>query len=254
MEIKYVDVHAHLNEEIFDGDRKQILEDCAKKGILVVNCSGEPSANKTALKLLKYPNLKVCLGIYPTQASEIRDSEFFKELEFIAGQKEKIVGIGEVGLDFYWIKDDGKRHLETERFKEIIWFANKHELMLNVHSRNAEAETVALLAKSAHVPVILHSFGGEIELAKAGAKQGFYFSFAPIIVRSNKHKRLVEALPIQNILTETDCPCLGPTKDRNDPRNIPLVVEEIAKIKNMDVEEARKQILENAKKVFQNKL
>ena len=254
MEIKYVDVHAHLNEEIFDKDREKILKDCKEKGILVVNCSGEPKANRKALKLLKYPNLKLCLGLYPIQASEMKDADFFKELDFIAGQKEKLVGLGEVGIDYYWIKDDAKRHIETERFREIIWFANKHKLTLNVHSRDAEPETISLLAKTAHVPVIMHSFGGEPEFAMAGAKHGFYFSFAPILVRSNKHHRLVEAIPIQNILTETDCPYLGPTRERNDPRNIPLIVEKIAEIKNIVVEDCRKHLVENAKRVFKNKL
>ena len=249
--MKFVDVHAHLEEGIFDKDRAKILNECVEKGILVVNCSGEPTTNRKALELAKkFDNLKICLGLYPVQAAEISEKEFWNEMKFIEENASKIVGVGEVGLDYYWIKEDEKRYKENQLFKEIIWLANKLKLPLNVHSRAAETETIALLAKSSHVPVIMHSFGGDIELAKAGIKEGFYFSIAPIILRSNKHKRLVEAVPINKLLTETDSPYLGPTQERNDPRNIPLVVEEIAKIKKIDVEECRKQILENARNVF----
>ncbi len=254
MKIQYIDVHAHMNEEIFDKDRDKILKECEEKGIFIINCSGEPKGNKNSLKLLKYKNVNLCLGIYPIQAAEMIDVEFFKELKFIEENKKSIIGLGEVGLDFYWIKDEAKRQLEIERFKEIIWFANKNRLPLNVHSRNAEKETIAILSKMAHVPVVLHAFGGDVELAKMGAAEGFYFSIAPIIVRSKKHQRLVEALPIQNILTETDSPYLGPSRERNDPRNISLVIEKIAEIKEMETEEVRKQILKNVGGVFSIKL
>lgn len=249
--VKYVDAHAHINEEIFDKDRTKILDECKEKGILIVNCSGEPKTNRKALELArKFENLKICLGLYPVQAAEISEKDFWNEMKFIEENAKNIIGIGEVGLDYYWIKEDEKRLKEIQFFKEIIWLANKLKLPLNVHSRAAEAETIAMLSKSAHVPVMLHSFGGDLELAKIGVKEGFYFSIAPIVLRSNKHKRLVEALPLNRILTETDSPYLGPTRERNDPRNIPLVVEEIAKIKKIDVEECRKQILDNTRRVF----
>jgi len=251
MEIKYIDAHAHLNEGIFDKDREKILKECREKGILVINCSGEPKSNRRSLELAKkFNNLKICLGLYPIQTTELSDKEFWNEIKFIEENVNKIVGIGEVGLDYYWVKEEEKRLKEIQAFKEIIWLANKLKLPLNVHSRAAEAETIAMLSKNAHAPVLLHSFGGDIEFTKHAVKEGFYFSIAPIVIRSNRHKRLVEALPIDKILTETDSPYLGPTQERNDPRNIPLVVEEIAKIKKIDVEVCRKQILENAKKVF----
>lgn len=252
MEIKYIDVHAHLEDQIFDKDRSKILNECKEKGILVINCSGEPLSNKKALKLSKqFKNLKVCLGIYPVQAAQMSEKDFWDEMKFIEENAEQIVGIGEVGLDYYWIKEDEKRFKEQQFFKEIIWLANKLKLPLNVHTRQAEAEAIAILSRSAHVPVLLHAFSGDIELAKIAIKEGFYFSIPPLIVRSNKHKRLVEILPTNKILTETDSPYLGPTYGRNDPRNIPIVVEQIAKIKNIDTEECRIQLLENAKNFFQ---
>jgi TatD DNase family protein len=249
--MKYIDCHCHIEEEIFDKDRKLILAECAKKEILIINCSGKPQSNRKALELSKkFNNLKICLGLYPIDVCEMPEKDFWAEMKFIEENAEKIVGIGEVGLDFYWVNDEVKKKIQVERFQEIIWLANKLKLPLNVHSRDAENEVLVLLMKTSHVPVILHSFGGSVELAQFGVKQGFFFSIAPIIVRSNRHKKLVEALPIQNLLTETDSPYLGPTKERNDPRNIPMIVEEIAKIKNMDAELVRKQLLENAKKIF----
>jgi len=251
METKYVDCHAHMNEGIFDKDRFKILEECKSKGISVINCSGEMKTNRTALELAKkFDNLKICLGIYPVQASEISDKEFNDELKFIESKKESIIGLGEVGIDFYWVTEDEKRIREVQRFNEIIRLANKLKLPLNVHSRAAEEATIKTLAKHAQVPVMLHSFGGDLELASLAIKEGFYFSVAPILVRSNKHKKLIEFLPINRILTETDSPYLGPTKERNDPRNIPMVIDEIAKIKKINTESAREQVLKNSREVF----
>jgi TatD DNase family protein len=119
-----------------------------------------------------------------------------------------------------------------------------------VHSRAAEEAIIKTLAKHAHVPVMLHSFGGDLDLANLAVKEGFYFSVAPIIVRSNKHKNLIEFLPIDRILTETDSPYLGPTKERNDPRNIPIIIEEIANIKKISTESVREQVLKNSREVF----
>ena len=251
MKSNYVDVHCHMEEKIFDKDREQILKECNQKKILVINCPGKPDAGRKALKLAKkFSNFKVCLGIYPVQCSEMSEKEFWDELKFIEKNKDKIVGIGEVGLDFYWVHDEVNQNIQVERFQEIIWLANKLKLPLNVHSRNAETEVIALLIKTAHVPVVIHSYGGDLELARLGVKHGFYFPISPIVVRSRKHQRLVEAIPIDNLLTETDAPYLGPTKDRNDPRNIPMTVEKIAEIKKMSVEEVRKHILKNTEKIF----
>ena len=254
MKIKYVDVHAHMNEEIFDKDREDILNECKEMGIFVINCGGTPKGNRKSLKLLKYPNVNLNLGIYPFQAIEMNNEKFFDELKFIDKNKDKIIGIGEVGLDFYWIKDKEKRQLEIERFKEIVWFANKRKLPLNVHSREAEEEVISLLSKMANVPVILHSFGGSLELAKKAASEGFYISIPPIIEKSKIRQKLAKELPLQNILTETDSPYMGATKERNDPRNIPFVIEKIAEIKQMDIERVRKQILRNVGNIFNIKL
>jgi TatD DNase family protein len=254
MKINYVDVHAHISEEIFDKDRDKILKECEEKGIFVINCGGTKEANRKSLKLLKYKNVNLNLGVYPIQAAEMNDKEFFEELKFIEENKDKIVGVGEVGLDFHWIKDDAKRQLEIERFKEIIWLANKLKLPLNVHSRKAEEETISILSRMAFVPVILHSFSGKTKLGKRAAAEGFYISVPPNIVINKARQKLVKELPIERILTETDSPYMGPTRERNDPRNIPLVIEKIAEIKKMDKEEVRKQILRNTGDVFNLKL
>ena len=250
MKISYVDVHAHLNEKIFDKDRAQILKECEDKGIFVVNCGGTPEGNRKSISLLKYPNINLNMGIYPFQAIEMDNKKFFDELEFIDKNRDKIVGIGEVGIDFHWIKDKKKQQLEIERFKEIVWFANKRRLPLNVHSRDAEEEVVSILSKTANVPIILHSFGGGLEIAKKAASEGFYISIPPIIEKSKIRQRIASEIPLGNILTETDSPYMGPTKERNDPRNIPLVVKKISELKGIDEEYTRKQILKNAGDVF----
>lgn len=249
--MKYIDVHAHFEDKKFDEDRYDVLKSCKEKDIVVVNASGNKEGNRSATEMQKkFPALKLCLGIFPPEAVKMSDKEFNDELKFIEENSDKIIGIGEVGVDFYWVKDELERKKEMDKFTEIVWLANKLKLPLNVHSRDAESETIAILAKTAHVPVILHAFGGDEEQAKAAVKFGFYISVPPVLIRSDKHQRVIKAVPITNILTETDSPYLGPTKERNDPRKVPIVIEKIAELKGLDTEEVRKQIMENAKKVF----
>jgi TatD DNase family protein len=251
MEVRYVDVHAHIGEDIFDKDRETILDQCKQKGILVIDCGGKKDSNRKLLKLIKkFENLKSCLGIYPIEATEMSDKDFADELKFIEENKKYIVGLGENGLDFYWIKDEHKRRLQMDRFNEIIWLANKLKLPLNVHTRDATKESIAMLVKGAHVPVILHAFAGEIEDTNFAVKHGFFFSIPPNVIYNEKRQKLVAMIPITSLLSETDCPYLGPTKERNDPRNIPLVIEKIAEIKKLEVETVRMQLLENAKRIF----
>jgi TatD DNase family protein len=107
-----------------------------------------------------------------------------------------------------------------------------------------------MLVKGAHAPVILHSFTGEIEDANFAVKHGFFFSVPPNVVYNGKRQKLVTAIPITNLLSETDCPYGGPTKERNDPRNIPLAIEKIAEIKKLEVDTVQMQLFENAKRVF----
>jgi len=249
--MKYIDVHAHLEEEIFDKDRELILKECKEKEITIINVGSKPQANRKVLELkAKHPQLFIGLGIYPLNGIEMTDKEFFDELKFIEQNKDKLCCIGEVGIDFYWIKDEAQKLKEIEQFSELIWLANKLNLPLNVHSRNAEELVLQMILKSAHVPSIMHSYGGDPILAKALIKQDIYFSIPPLIIRSKKLQKLAEILPIEKILTETDAPYQGPTSERNDPRNIPLVIKKIAEIKKMQEEEVRLKILENAQKIF----
>ncbi|HDQ59766.1 MAG TPA: TatD family deoxyribonuclease [Candidatus Woesearchaeota archaeon] len=249
---QYVDVHAHMTEKIFDNDRDEIIKKCKEKGITIITCGTSRANNREVLKLIQdHPHIKACLGFYPVDLLKVSDKEFFDELKFIEENKDKIVGIGEVGVDFYWIKDDNERKKEVERFQEIIWVANRLKLPLNVHTRDATRECIAMLVKSAHVPVNLHAFSGEPEEVEMAVENGFFFSITSNIVYNKRRQNLVKILPIENILTETDCPYLGPNpKEKNSPLNIPLAVEKIAELKEMPVEKAKKMIWENAKRIF----
>jgi len=249
---RYVDVHAHITEDIFKQDRDMILKECEEKNITVITCGTSVKSNRKVLKLVeKNPNVKACLGFYPVDLLKVSDKEFFEELRFIEDNRHKIVGLGEVGVDFYWVKDDKERKKEIERFQEIIWLANKLNLPLNVHTREATKESITMLAKSAHVPVNLHAFSGDLDEVNLAIKNGFFFSIPTNVVYNKRRQNLVMHLPIDNILTETDCPYLGPEpKERNDPRNIPLAVEKIAELKGLCHEEVKSTIWENAKKAF----
>ena len=249
---KYVDVHAHLTEKIFDKDREDVIKDCSDKGIEVVTCGTSKKTNRKVLELVKnHKNVHACLGFYPVDLLKVTEKEFFEELRFIEKNKDKIVGIGEVGLDFHWVQKESERKKEVERFKEIVWLANRLNLPLNVHTRDAEKESLALLIKSAHVPVILHCFNGSPELIRLAVKNGFYISTPANIWYNKRRQRLVKEIPLTNLLTETDSPYLGPKpKERNDPRNILLSMKKIAEVKELPEKTIKKQVWENAKKVF----
>jgi len=207
--------------------------------------------NKNVLKLSKkYDIVDAALGLYPTEAGTISNKDLDKILNQIEENKTKIVAIGEVGLDYYWTKEDAKKQRQKEVLSKIIKLANKINKPLIVHSRNAELDTVDIM-KSAKVPVIMHCFCGNLEATEKANKYGYYFSIPVTIVRSKTFKKLVKRAGINHLLTETDAPFLAPKAgDRNDSSNVNLTIAKISEVLEIDEKTVANKILSNYKKLF----
>lgn len=250
--MKLVDVHAHFTYKNFNKDIDKVIKNMKSAGVSKVISNGLSfEDNKNVLKLSKkYDIVDAALGLYPTEAGTISNKDLDKILNQIEENKEKIVAIGEVGLDYYWTKEDTKKQRQKEVLSKIIKLANKINKPLIVHSRNAESDTVEVM-KSAKVPVIMHCFCGNLEATEKADKYGYYFSIPVTIVRSKTFKKLVKRVGISKLLTETDAPFLSPKPgERNDSSNISLTIKKISEVLDIDKKIIANKILSNYKKLF----
>ncbi len=247
-----VDVHAHYTYKNFKKDIDETISRMEKAGVKKVITNGlNPKDNKEVLKLAsKYNIVDAALGVYPTEAGSLSDKELKEILKQIEDNKNKIVAIGEVGLDHHWTKDKKKQERQKEVLREIIKLANKIKKPIIVHSRNAESETVEVM-KEAKVPVIMHCFCGKLEPTEEATKAGFYFSIPTMIVRSKTFKKLVKRAGLNQLLTETDAPFLAPKSgERNDASNITQSITKISEILGKTEKEVAQKIYSNYKKLF----
>jgi TatD DNase family protein len=239
-----VDVHAHLDHRQFDKDRDEAIKRAER--ILIINNGLNPETNRKTLELSsKYKNVKAALGLYPIDALKIKNLD--EELDFIRKNKDKIVAVGEVGLDYYWEKQ--KKKEEKEIFQKIIDLAEEIKKPVIVHSREAELDAIEML-ESSKVKAVLHCFGA-FELVKRAIDNGFFLSIPANVVFSGHFQKIVEMAELRNLLTETDSPYLSPFRGkRNEPSFVEKGLEKIAKIKNISKEEAEETIWNNFNKIF----
>jgi len=260
-----IDIHAHLEHARFKQDLDKAIERARKAGLKIIIESGvNPTTNRLALELAeKYDIVKVSFGLYPIDAlakemetSESsgfpRDTEAFdldKELKWIEQNKDKCVAIGEIGLDYNWVT--GKEKEQKEIFEKILKVAEKLNKPVIIHSRKAEQDAIDILEKHKKLKIIMHCFSGRKSLIKRGIDLGYSFSIPPIITRLQHFQTLVDLVPIEQLLTETDAPYLSPVAgERNEPANVLVTIKEIAKIKNLDEKKVAEIIFNNAKKIF----
>ncbi|MBS3169827.1 TatD family hydrolase [Candidatus Woesearchaeota archaeon] len=263
-----VDVHCHLNHELFKDDLDAVLQRARQEGVKRILLSGvNPVANKEVLEFVKKDPalLKASLGIYPIDALGLQldavglphhpgPIDLDKEFTFFEKNRQKITAIGEVGMDFHWASREETYEQQAENFRRIIRFALKIQKPLVIHSRKAEEECIQILSeeiKNREIPVINHCFsGGKAVISKAAAL-GHYFSIPPNIVKASNFQTLVKLVDLNQLLTETDSPWLSPIKgQKNEPAFVLKSVEKIAEIKGLTREEVARQIWQNYEKVF----
>lgn len=248
--MELIDCHCHLNSKLFQYDRPQVIQRAVQAGITAMLDSGETfEENEKSLRLTeKQTFLKTCAGFSP-KCLKLADSKLAQD--HIRANAGKIIAIGEVGLDYWCVKEPEERKRQREIFESFIELAKELGKPVVVHSRSAGSYAIDMLVKHNATRVCMHAFDGSAESAKDGVEHGFFFSIPPSVKFSQQKKNLVEALPLENLLLESDAPALGPEHGkRNEPKNILVSLEEIAKIKNVSTAEVARITTENAKKLF----
>ena len=259
--MKLFDNHSHLDDEKFDEDREEPIEKIKNSNVKMLISAGYSLEGSTkAVELSKkYDFIYATCGISPNDIPQTEE-ELWKTLEKIeklAKENSKVRAIGEIGLDYYWEKDEKRRELQKKAFIEQIKLANKLELPIVIHTREAVMDTLDILKKnSVNKKGIFHCCPLNRELVKEGLKLGFYISFAgPVTFKNSKNAdEIISMVPDDKILIETDSPYLSPEPfrgKRNDPRNVEYVAKKIADVKGLDLEEVAEITYNNAKNIFE---
>jgi TatD DNase family protein len=245
-----VDTHAHLCDPVFDADLESILKKAHAAGISKIIAVGEDlaDAEKNLQLALRHSMIRPAAGLYPTHL----DPDLAAKLcEFIRVYREKLVCIGEVGLDYWIVKDESEREVQREIFRSFIHLGKELSLPLNVHSRSAGRHAVGVLLESGAARVQLHAFDGKPSAAMPAVEAGFFFSMPPSIVRSEQKQKLAKRLPLSCLLVESDSPVLGPLpQKRNEPANVRIAVKAIAELKGIKEVEAAERIAENTRRLY----
>jgi TatD DNase family protein len=245
-----VDTHAHICDPVYDEDRTEVLERAGDAGITAVITVGENffDAQKNIDLAAKHPVLRPAAGLYPTMLDRARAEEMHG---FIRTERAKLVAIGEVGLDFWIVKEKSDKELQKEIFKGFIMLARELDLPLNVHSRSAGRHAVALLLECNAAKVQMHAFDGKASAALPAIEAGYFFSIPPSVVRSRQKQKLVKKLPLSQLLVESDSPVLGPDPNRrNEPVNVSISIKVIAELKNISEHEVMEAVSENTQKLY----
>ncbi|XP_069464639.1 putative deoxyribonuclease TATDN3 isoform X2 [Ambystoma mexicanum] len=255
-----VDCHCHLSSAMFEQDTEAVLEEAKKANVWSILAVAEHSGEFERIIELSQRYLGYvfpCLGVHPVQNDPLQceRSVTMRDLEaalpLIKKYKDQLFAIGEVGLDFTPRIAPTNVQKETQRqvLIEQIELAKSLDLPLNVHSRSAGRPTINLLKDYGAQKVLLHAFDGKPSVAMEGFKAGYLFSIPPSVIRSEQ--KLVKQLPLKSLCLETDSPALGPVKQvRNEPKNVYIAAECIAKIKEMPVEKIIEMTTRNAMRLF----
>lgn len=251
-----IDTHCHINDKLYKDNPKAYIEDAQKEGVskfLVVGFDLESS--KLAVEIAnKFPDCYAAIGIHPSEKQDFSDSTI-NELEKLANNK-KVIAIGEIGLDYYWDKD--KKIQENQRifFKKQIDLANKLELPISIHCREANEECLKILKLN---PVkrggIMHCYAGSAEMMNEFIKLGFLLGIGGVVTFKNaqKLKEVAQFVPSNSYVLETDAPYLTPEPFRgheNHSKYLKFVRDQIALLRGISSEQVEKETTENFERVF----
>lgn len=256
--MKLFDSHCHLNDEKFNEDRDELILKLNNEGVeKLVTAGYSLESSKEAINLAsRYNFIYATIGISPNDIPDNINGikEEIDQLNELYKTSEKIVAVGEIGLDYHW--NTRNKDLQQYAFIEQIKLANKLELPIQIHTRDAVMDTIDIL-KTNQVKYggIFHCCPFNRELVKEGLKLGFYISFAgPTTFKNSKNaSEIINMVPDDRFLVETDSPYLSPEPyrgKRNDPRNVQYILRKIAQVKEKTFEEVQNMAYENAKRIF----
>jgi len=251
------ETHAHYDDDRFNEDRDELLRRLPEEGVgVVINSGASVESTRDTIRLAKeYPHVYAAVGVHPSEIEEL-DEDFFAWMKEQADW-EKTVAIGEIGLDYYWDKEPEVQERQRYWFGRQIEMAKETNLPIIVHSRDAAADTMQVMKEhhAEEIPGVIHCYSYSKEMALEFIKMGYYIGVGGVVTFKNakKLKETVEAIPLEKILLETDCPYMAPEPyrgKRNSSLYLPYVIEEIARIKGISKEEVERVTEENARKLF----
>ena len=249
----YFDTHAHYDSERYNEDRDELLSSMPNNGIeLILNAACDLESSNDSIRLTeKYPFIFTSVGIHPHDAKSMTDNTI-TELEDLS-KHPKVVAIGEIGLDFHY--DFSPRDVQRKCFREQMKLAIKIKKPVIIHTRESTQETLSIISEYRDVIGVFHCFPGSWETAKILLNMGWYLSFTGVITFKNARKAIevIEKMPLDRLMLETDCPYLAPEPNRgrrNSSLNMKYIVQKVADIRNMTHDEAAFITTENGKHLF----
>ncbi len=253
--MNYIDVHCHLDEFFYKEDIDSVIKRAEENNVKIIPAGVNPDTNRQVLKLQeKYPDtIFPSLGIYPQDAlkketKKKQDYDVDSEIKFIEKNKDKIVAVGEVGMDF---KDGTDFEQQEKTFKKMIELAIKIKKPLVIHSRKAEMKVIDILEEYNYDKIVMHCFGGKHSQVKRIRENKWCMSIPTSIVRDQHFQKIVKETPLFMLLTETDAPFLSPFRDKkNEPSFVIETIKKIAELRNMTVEDISNILYRNAERMF----
>ncbi|MGM9858017.1 MAG: TatD family hydrolase [Bacilli bacterium] len=255
----YFETHCHLNDKQFSEDLGNCIENALSNGCVGFNIVGwDLESSKAAIEIASaHKEIIATVGLHPQNCLEAPKDELANIVELIgADTDKKIKAIGEIGLDYYWDKDEDHHRIQRQFFEKQIQLANIFDLPIVVHSRDALMDTYEVLREN---PVrrrgVIHCFSGSPEMAGLFVHLGFLIGIGGVVTFKNSKaiKDVVAEIPLQYLVVETDSPYLTPEPHRgkrNEPSYIPNIIEEIARIKGISTKEVEEVTTENARILF----
>ena len=250
--------HAHYDDEKFDNERDLLIQNLLSGKICsIINVGATIESTKMSIALAeKYEHVYAAAGVHPSEVSELNEETF----EWLKSQTkhEKVVAVGEIGLDYYWDKEPNVQKMQKEWFMRQMNLARESSLPVIIHSRDAAEDTMKIMKQihAEEIPGVVHCYSYSPEMAAEFVKMGYYIGVGGVVTFKNakKLKETVAKIPLTKILLETDAPYMAPEPyrgKRNDSGKLIFVAEKIAQIKGISVEEVEAVTKENAENLFQ---
>lgn len=248
------DSHAHYDDESFNEDRENVIKKLMENGIVgVLNCGASAEGMRDSVKLAeKYDIFYAAVGIHPENAYEFTD-EVIDEIKELV-KRDKVKAIGEIGLDYYW-KENPPKEVQKKVFRKQMEIAKEINLPVVIHDREAHKDTLEIMKEFPEVKGVVHCFSGSVEFARECLKLGYYIGFTGVVTFKNARKILevAEEVPLDRILVETDCPYMAPVPyrgKRNRSEYIEYIMEKIAEVKKISIEEIQYITIKNVKNML----
>lgn len=251
----FIDVHAHIYDEYYD-NIDEIIQNAKDYTVeKILNNAVDIKTSEEVIELSKkFPNVYACVGIHPENIDDLQE-DYLEVLEKLA-KENNVVAIGEIGLDYHYTKENKDKQKQV--FLEQLKLADKLNLPVIIHSRDAVGDIIEILTENKNLirnGGVIHCFGGSVESAKILHNLGFSFSFGGVCTFNNAQKviMVIESLPLDSLMFETDCPYMTPVPhrgERNEPKYVVNIAEKVALIKGVDIQEIGKITTLNVERIF----